>query len=59
MHGWLAFESDGEKRRLAPVPDAWEELSADTLEKLCREAIVAPRIRTLTEQPDHSIQPNV
>ena len=59
MHGWLAFESDGEKRRLAPVPDAWEELSANALEKLCREAIVAPRTRTLTEQPDHSIQPNV
>ncbi|HYR08234.1 MAG TPA: hypothetical protein VEQ60_10715 [Longimicrobium sp.] len=23
--GWLAFESNGERRRLAPIPRAWEE----------------------------------
>jgi hypothetical protein len=23
-NGWLCFESSGDKRRLAPVPDAWE-----------------------------------
>jgi hypothetical protein len=58
IHGWLAFESNGEKRRLAPVPDAWHELSANELERLCREAIVAPRPRAQAEQLDHSIQPN-
>jgi hypothetical protein len=28
QHGWLAFErlgGPGEKRRLAPIPDAWED----------------------------------
>ena len=24
--GWLCFESDGEKRRLAPIPTGWEDL---------------------------------
>src|SRR5205085_2918870 len=29
--GWLCFESEGEKRRLAPVPDNWEEAGPDKL----------------------------
>jgi hypothetical protein len=29
--GWLCFESEGEKRRLAPVPPAWEEAGPDRL----------------------------
>jgi hypothetical protein len=29
--GWLCFESDGEKRRLAPVPDGWHEAGPDRL----------------------------
>jgi hypothetical protein len=36
--GWLAFESPTEKRRLAPIPRAWETLSDDQLERLCGEA---------------------
>ena len=30
-HGWLCFESEGEKRRLAPVPDDWDEAGPDRL----------------------------
>jgi len=30
-NGWLCFESDGEKRRLAPVPDGWHEVGPDKL----------------------------
>ena len=38
-HGWLCFESrDGEKRRLVPVPEAWESGSDDDLRRLCRLA---------------------
>jgi hypothetical protein len=29
--GWLCFEGDGEKRRLAPVPDGWEDAGPDRL----------------------------
>jgi hypothetical protein len=43
--GWLAFSSGFERRRFAPVPDGWEQLSAPELEQLCREARpVQPRI---------------
>jgi hypothetical protein len=29
--GWLCFESEGEKRRLAPVPPGWYEAGPDRL----------------------------
>jgi hypothetical protein len=29
--GWLCFESEGEKRRLAPVPQGWDESGPDRL----------------------------
>lgn len=37
-HGWLAFESRHDRRRLAPIPDGWDELDADSLERLCQSA---------------------
>jgi len=30
-NGWLCFESEGEKRRLAPVPEGWDEVGPDRL----------------------------
>ena len=30
-NGWLCFESEGEKRRLAPVPGGWDEAGPDRL----------------------------
>jgi len=36
--GWLTFESDGDKRRLAPFPANWEDLPPARLELLCRMA---------------------
>lgn len=39
-NGWLCFESEaGEKRRLVPVPDGWENASSDRLTAWCRVAI--------------------
>ena len=29
--GWLCFESEGEKRRLAPVPVDWDQAGPDKL----------------------------
>jgi hypothetical protein len=37
-NGWLTFESATERRRLAPVPGGWEEISVDRLELFCRVA---------------------
>jgi hypothetical protein len=36
--GWLCFETDGEKRRLSPVPMTWETLPHAELEALCATA---------------------
>lgn len=38
-HGWLCFEAEGtEKRRLVPVPEAWQSASDDDLRRWCRLA---------------------
>lgn len=39
-HGWLAFDSDAEKRRLTPVPNGWESLPEQELRALCERAEV-------------------
>lgn len=31
QRGWLTFESGNDRRRLAPLPDGWEEASIDEL----------------------------
>ncbi len=43
VHGWLCFESDTEKRRLAPIPSSWSALGDGDLERLCSTAVRAPR----------------
>jgi hypothetical protein len=42
-HGWLAFESPAQRRRLAPIPADWLKLPAGDLKALCDRADVAPR----------------
>lgn len=37
--GWLAFASNVDSRRLAPIPAEWMSLSDDALHALCVEAI--------------------
>ena len=41
--GWLCFETRGEKRRLAPFPREWMQMTDRELERLLREAAEAPR----------------
>lgn len=44
--GWLTCETTDEKRRVAPIPPAWEELPDDALERLCaRGSLVRPVLR--------------
>lgn len=51
--GWLCFERDGEKRRLAPRPPQWATLPETHLEALCRRAAtVQPRASTLAATPE-------
>jgi hypothetical protein len=41
--GWLCFETPGEKRRLAPYPEHWDELPDEELNALCAQATPAAR----------------
>lgn len=49
VHGWLAFQSGAERRRLAPVPHGWENLDAHSLERLCQVATPVGRRRRLVD----------
>jgi hypothetical protein len=49
VRGWLAFESRGERRRLAPIPDHWEVLSVVDLRQLLAQARPTRRVRRLIE----------
>ncbi len=42
LQGWLCFQTLGEKRRLMPVPQGWEQASVPELDELrTRAAVVA------------------
>jgi len=47
-NGWLAFEANGERRRLAPIPDDWLQSDDAALERMCRAAERVSRARRLT-----------
>ena len=42
--GWLLFQSETTKKRLAPYPDDWRSMPASELEKLCARARTAPTV---------------
>lgn len=48
-NGWLAFETKGEKRRLAPIPDDWELAPEDQLNQLLEQAEQIRPTRRLAE----------
>ena len=37
--GWLVFEREGTRRRLAPIPPGWERMSDAMLERLAERAV--------------------
>lgn len=41
--GWLTFESDTERRRLAPIPTEWEAASSDLMVNWCGRAVQVRR----------------
>lgn len=44
-NGWLTFECAAGKRRLAPIPEAWDALPEAELRALCARAVAVPRWR--------------
>jgi hypothetical protein len=44
--GWLCFETVGEKRRLAPVPEGWDRSDDETIEQWCCVAKPVTRRKT-------------
>ena len=36
--GWLTFESEQQRKRLAPIPTGWADATPDRLELMCRAA---------------------
>lgn len=48
--GWVAFECDADRRRVAPIPSGWHELSEHELVHLWRRAEqLPPRRKRLVE----------
>ncbi|MEP6732345.1 MAG: hypothetical protein ABJE10_16990 [bacterium] len=45
LAGWLAFQNLAERRRLAPVPDDWEDLSDRELRALLAQSTLSSRPR--------------
>jgi hypothetical protein len=48
VHGWLVFQTTGEKRRLAPVPSGWDSLPESELEELRNRAQVIADMQRLS-----------
>ena len=48
-HGWLAFQSHDERRRLVPIPAGWETLADDGLAALLERAEPVAPTRRLVE----------
>ena len=42
-NGWLSFESNAEKRRLAPLPKDWEEAPVEQMRAWLAAATVFPK----------------
>lgn len=44
-HGWLCFETHGEKRRVFPVPEGWYEMEDAEIRALLTRATAVQRSR--------------
>jgi hypothetical protein len=49
QRGWLAFQSGNERRRLAPIPTEWDEMTTAELVELLHQADRRLRARRLVE----------
>ena len=44
-NGWLCFECETCKKRLAPIPEGWDSAAAEVLAELCVRATDVPQRR--------------
>ena len=56
-NGWLTFESDLGRYRLASVMRGWENFSSAKLEALCRSARAGQEKRATSSDEDHRATP--
>jgi hypothetical protein len=49
QRGWLAFQSGRERRRIAPIPGDWEEMTGEELLELLHQADRRAKARRLIE----------
>ena len=54
---WLCFESAHQRRRLTPIPSAWEFAGVQELETLMNAAAVVPQRRGEARTPPASPKP--
>jgi hypothetical protein len=47
--GWLAFQCGNERRRIAPIPEDWTEMTTEELQELLRRSDRRSRARRLIE----------
>jgi hypothetical protein len=52
QQGWLLFDSADQVRRVAPIPENWEQLSTDDLRELCHGAPTQTKRRLSDDQAD-------
>ena len=59
--GWLAFETEGEKRRLWPVPRYWDRLDGAELAQLCAQAkpVAAETEELITQAAEEQLPPEL
>jgi hypothetical protein len=57
--GWLLFQSDRLRKRLAPYPKEWRSMTAEELAQLCAQAMPEITARTPTGEmrPLYGAQP--
>ena len=49
QRGWLAFQSGPERRRLAPIPGDWDDMTVSELVQLLHQADWRAKTRRLVE----------
>lgn len=55
--GWLTFETDDEKRRVAPAPTGWDALDNTALLRLLVDAkVIGPRVKRLAEAAGRDVE---
>ena len=50
--GWLTFECNAQRKRLAPIPSGWAEATPERLDLMCRAAEAVRRRTRPANRPE-------